>query len=66
MVPDALISERDGGWVVSGEVAYADLIAREIQQEFSENKILAQRQQRLRDRNVFSVFRDYLEPLLYR
>ncbi len=64
-VPPALVEEKDGKWIVKGEVAYADLAAREIRHEVENNLILSQRLLRMRDRNLFSVFTRFVEPLVY-
>lgn len=63
--PSALVEARDGIWYVRGDAAYADYIAKRIRCEFIGNPILAQRHERMRNRNVFSVFKNHLEPLLY-
>ncbi len=63
-VPSSLVTQKGESWFVGGDVAYADQIARKIIEEFASNMVLAQRQMRLRDRNLYSIFRNHLEPLL--
>jgi glycosyltransferase involved in cell wall biosynthesis len=63
--PDANLREEKGQWIVSGDAAYADAIAMRIRFEFNNNMVLGQRQERLRDRNIYRVFREFIEPLFY-
>lgn len=62
---DSQIYQDGDRWYLKGEVAYADYIASCIRHEFQCNKVLAQRRERLRHRNTFSVFKQHLEPLFY-
>ena len=63
--PEANLREDDGQWIVNGDAAYANAIAMRIRYEFKNNMVLGQRQERLRDRNLYRVFREYIEPLFY-
>ena len=63
-LPDSLITREPEGYRVSGNVAYAQHIALAIEREFQKNKPLAQQQVRLKNRNLFSVFRMFLQPLI--
>ena len=62
--PENLVSYKDGSWCVPGDCAHANVIAKRIRYEFSSNIALLQRQKRLRDRNLFTVFSRHLEPLI--
>ncbi len=62
--PDSLLIEKDDSWLVNGKAAHADFIASKIRYEFLNNIVLRQRQKRLKDRNLHSVFEKYLEPLI--
>ena len=62
--PDNTISYIDGSWWVDGFACHAFSIAQRITHQFSTNIVLKQRQERLRDRNIFSVFSQHLEPLI--
>jgi glycosyltransferase involved in cell wall biosynthesis len=62
--PPQLYHREGDEWLIDGSAVHAYSIARRIQQEFTQNKALAQRQHRLRDRNLYSVFRRHLEPLI--
>ena len=50
---------------MKGEVAYADFAAREIMLVVENSPTLSQRLLRMRDRNLFSVFTQFVEPLIY-
>jgi len=63
-LPENLVTYRDGAWCVPGDAAHANLIAKRIRYEFSSNMALLQRQKRLRDRNLFTVFSRHVEPLI--
>ena len=62
--PDNSISHVNGTWWVEGFACHAFSIAQRITHQFSTNIVLKQRQERLRDRNIFSVFSQHLEPLI--
>ncbi len=62
--PDSLVTHSDGVWYVDGEAHHANVIANRIRYEFSNNIVLRQRQTRLRDLNVFTVFSRHIEPLI--
>ncbi|MCP4088651.1 MAG: glycosyltransferase [Gammaproteobacteria bacterium] len=62
--PDSLLIEKDDSWLVNGKAAHADFIASKIRYEFLNNIVLRQRQKRLKDRNLHSVFEKYLQPLI--
>lgn len=63
--PSAFVKKQEDWWYVRGDAAYADYIAKRIRHEFQNNMVLAQRHERMRNRNIFAVFRNHLEPLLY-
>ncbi len=63
-VPSALLKQVPGGWSVPGELIYAEQIADRIRAEFLNNRVLRQRSERLRNSNIFSVFRRHLQPLI--
>ena len=62
--PEAVVTQNGNKWVVKGEAIHADLIASRIQYEFENNLVLGQRQKRLRNRNLYSVFKTHIQPLL--
>lgn len=62
--PDSQIYQQDGKWFLKGDAVYADYVAACIRDELNRNKVLAQRRDRLRHRNIFSVFKQHLEPLI--
>lgn len=64
-IPRALVNRCGDKWIVRGDVAYADLIAKKIRYQFRSNPVLSQRRARMRDRNLYAVFRNHLEPILY-
>ena len=63
--PEANIYRVNGQWAIKGDAAYADSIAKRIRHVFNNNLVLGQRQERMRSRNLFHVFRNHLEPLLF-
>ena len=63
--PAANIHIVNGQWAIKGDAAYADSIATRIRHEFNNNLVLGQRQTRMRDRNPYHVFREYIEPLFF-
>jgi glycosyltransferase involved in cell wall biosynthesis len=62
--PNNSITHVNGSWWVDGFACHAFSIAQRITHQFSINMVLKQRQERLRDRNIFSVFSQHLEPLI--
>ena len=63
-IPEALLTRIDNGWAVPGDVVYAEQIADRIRAEFLANKVLQQRTDRLRNNNLYSVFKRYLKPVI--
>lgn len=62
---DQHLYQQNGLWFIKGDALFADHIAAKIRFEFASNKVLAQRQFRMRQRNIYTVFKRYLEPILY-
>jgi glycosyltransferase involved in cell wall biosynthesis len=63
-IPQALLTQTPDGWSIPGDVVYAEQIADKIRAEFLSNKVLQQRTDRLRNYNIFSVFKRHLQPVI--
>lgn len=59
------VLEENGQWLINGEAILANHIASAIRNEFAQSKVLAQAQFRKKQRNIYAVFKQYLEPLFY-
>jgi hypothetical protein len=63
--PESLMEKSGDLWVVPGDALYANDIAMRILTEFKINKSLMQRRFRMKERNLYAIFNNYLQPLFY-
>jgi glycosyltransferase involved in cell wall biosynthesis len=63
--PESLMEKSGDLWVVPGDALYANDIAMRILTEFKTNKSLIQRRFRMKERNIYAIFNNYLQPLFY-